>query len=168
MPEDAVAQVRAFLANVSQSESERRPAPDAWSIGEIAHHLVLVVRKSVRLAEIVVIQPPDRFDYAAVVAKRRFVMSDVADVEKGGKGAAPENVQPAAGGDIRELARELGVAWESAKTALRAVEQHDLSRWYFEHYRLGPLNLYEATALQGYHALKHLTQMKRTLAQVRA
>ena len=128
----------------------------------------LEIRKSARLSEIVAIQPPDRFDYAAVVAKRGFVLPDVANVEKGGKGVAPENVQPTAGGNIRELAQELAVAWEGAKAALRSIAQHDLSRWYFEHYRLGPLNLYEATALQGYHALKHLAQMKRTLVQVRA
>ena len=43
----------------------------------------------------------------------------------------------------------------------------DLSRHYFEHYRLGPLNLYETIAFQGYHAQKHLAQMKQTITAIR-
>lgn len=164
LPEDALARVRAFLAEVSQAESERRPAPDAWSIGEIAHHLVLVTRKFAALLQIVATQLPDRFDYAGVVAKRRCALPDLA----ADKGVAPENVRPTAGGNIQELAQELGVAWEGGKAALRSIAGYDLSRYYWEHYRLGPLTLYEAIALQGYHALKHLAQMKRTLTQIRA
>ncbi len=165
---DAVARIRTFLGRVGQAESERRPDPAAWSIGEIAHHVVLVVgRAGVYSPEIVAADPPDRFDYAAVVARRRWVLPDIADVSRGGKGVAPEAVRPTPGGDIRKLSQDLGVAWEGTAAALRALRDRDLSRYYYEHYRLGPLTLYEYVAFQGYHALKHLTQMQRTLAQVR-
>ncbi len=166
--EDALPRIRAFLLRVTQAESERRPGPAAWSIGEIAHHLALVIRRAgARCPEIVTNDPPDRFDYAAVVAVRRFTLPDIADVAKGGKGVAPEAVRPTPGGDIRRLADELGAAWEGTKQALRPLQDRNLSRYYYEHYRLGPLNLYEHVAFQGYHALKHLAQMERTLAQVR-
>ena len=39
--DDAVTQIRGFLAEVTQAESERQATPEAWSIGEIAHHLGL-------------------------------------------------------------------------------------------------------------------------------
>ena len=167
--QDAVARIRAFLGGVGQAESERRPGPAAWSIGEIAHHLVLVIRRAgTHCPETVASDPPDRFDYAAVVAVRRFTLPDVADVSKGGKGVAPEAVRPAAGGDIRKLSQDLGAAWEATESALRPLRDRDLSSYYYVHYRLGPLNLYEYIAFQGYHALKHLSQMERTLAHVRS
>ena len=166
---DAVARVRAFLGDVGQAESERRPGPAAWSIGEIAHHLVLVIRRAgAHCPEAVASDPPDRFDYAAVVGKRRFTLPDIADVSKGGKGVAPEAVRPAAGGDIRKLSQDLAGAWEAAAAALRPLRDRDLAPYYYVHYRLGPLTLYEYIAFQGYHTLKHLAQMERTLAQVRA
>jgi len=166
--EDAVALVRAFLERVTQAESERKPDPAAWSIGEIAHHLVLVLRRAgARCPEIVATDPPDRFDYPAAVARRRFTLPDVADVAKSGRGTAPAAVVPAPGGDIRRLTEELRTAWEETQAALRPLRDRDLSRYYYEHYRLGPLNLYEYIVFQGYHALKHLAQMRRTLAQVR-
>ena len=166
--EDALARIRAFLGRVTQPESERKPGPAAWSVGEIAHHLVLVIRRAgARCPEIVAGEPPDRFDYAEVAVKRRFTLPDVADVKKGGRGVAPEPVRPTAGGDIRKLSQELAAAWESTKAAVRALRDRDLSRYYYEHYRLGPLTLYEYLTFQGYHALKHLAQMERTLAAVR-
>ncbi len=166
--EDAVGRIRAFLGRVAQAESERKPDAAAWSIGEIAHHLVLVIRRAgLRCPEIVAADPPDRFDYAAVTARRRFSLPDVADVAKGGKGVAPEAVRPTPGGDIRTLSTDLAGAWEGTLAALRPLRDRDLSRYYYEHYRLGPLNLYEYVAFQGYHALKHLRQMERTLAQTR-
>lgn len=165
---DAVGRILAFLGRVAQAESERKPDAAAWSIGEIAHHLVLVIRRAgSRCPEIVAADPPDKFDYAAVVAVRRFTLPDVADVAKGGKGVAPEAVRPTPGGDIRKLSDELGAAWEGTAAALRPLRDRDLSRYYSEHYRLGPLTLYEYIAFQGYHALKHLAQMERTLAGVR-
>ncbi len=166
--EDAVGRVRACLGQVAQAESERKPEPAAWSVGEIAHHLVLVVRRAgARCPEIVATDPPDRFDYATVAAARRFALPDVADVAKGGKGVAPEAVRPTARGDIRKLSADLADAWERTVAALRPLRDRDLSRYYYEHYRLGPLSLYEYIAFQGYHALKHLAQMERTLAEVR-
>jgi hypothetical protein len=166
--EDAIARIRAFLGRVTQAESVRQPGAAAWSIGEIAHHLVLVLRRAgARCPEIVATDPPDRFDYAAVLAGRRFTIPEVADVAKSGKGTAPEPVRPARGGDIRRLTDDLGTAWEQAKDSWWTLRHHDLSRHYYEHYRLGPLNLYEYIAFQGYHALKHLAQIQRTLAQVR-
>ena len=164
----AVVDICAFLAAVPQVDSERRPAPDAWSVGEILHHVVLAIGYVGKLPHIIETQPADRFQYSAVIAQRRFTLPDIVDPEKGGKGVAPESVRPSAGGDIRNLARELVLAWEESKAKLRSVAERDLSRYYWEHYRLGPLNLYEAIAFQGYHALKHLAQMKRTWTAIGA
>ena len=163
-----VPRLRASLVDVSQAESERRPDPAGWSVGEVAHHLILVFRRAAaRCPEIVATEPPDRFEYAAVVAKRTWTLPDIADIEKGGRGVAPEAVRPTPGGAIRTLADELGAAWDELQAALRPLRGRDLSRYYYEHGRLGPLNLYEFIAFQGYHALKHLKQIERTLAQVR-
>src|SRR5262249_17932899 len=100
-------------------------------------------------------------------ANRRFTLPDVADPAKGGKGIAPEEVRPSFGGDIHKLAEELLLAWEDSKKKVLSVADQDLARYYYEHYRIGPLNLYEAIAFQGYHAMKHLAQMERALAVVR-
>jgi hypothetical protein len=166
--DEAVQQVRNFLSGVTQDESLRQPAPGAWSIGEITHHLVLVLRRAGNLPKIVESQPPDKFDYQTVVANRRFNLPDIADPVKGGKGVATEAVQPSAGGDIKALSEELSSAWEASKNSVLSVASHDLTRYYYEHFRLGPLNLYEAIAFHGYHAKKHLAQMERTLASIRS
>jgi hypothetical protein len=161
-----VVQIRTFAAGVTQPDSERRPAPDAWSIGEILHHLVLVIGHAGTLPKMLETQPPDQFDYSVVIARRRFTLPDIADPAKSGKGVAPERVRPRSGGDIQTLTDELVRGWEESKARLRSVAGRDLSRHYFEHYRLGPLNIYETIAFQGYHAQKHLDQMKRTLTEI--
>ncbi len=166
--DQAIGEIHTFLSGVTQAQSERHPSTSAWSIGEVLHHLVLVTRGAQRLPDILARQPPDRFDYSAVVAKRGFDLPDTADPEKGGKGVAPERVQPSAGGDVRQLSNALMLDWEECKTRFRAIADRDLSRHYFEHYRLGPLNLYETIAFLGYHAQKHLGQMKRALASASA
>ncbi len=164
--DDAVAEVRNCLSGISQAESERRPSPEAWSVGEIVHHLALVIARAGNLSTLVGTQAPDRFDYSAILAQRQFKLPEIADAGKGGKGVAPEGTRPTHGGNIQDLLDELSRAWQESKRKLRTVSDQDLSRYYYEHYRLGPLNLYETIAFHGYHARKHLGQIQRTLAAI--
>jgi hypothetical protein len=102
--EEAREKVMALLEGISQSESEAKASTDVWSIGEIAHHLLLSERRfSQQILESIANNREGEFDQAEVSAQRPFPLEDTADTEKSGKGTAPEPTQPSSGLPITDL-----------------------------------------------------------------
>lgn len=165
--EGARAKVLAFLTAVTQAQSARRPAPEEWSIGETAHHLFLTERRLVgQVVEIVQAGREERLDHAQVVGGRPFPLEAWADVARSGKGKALAEVIPTAGLKMTGLIADLRAAREETRRTLMPYRRQDLSRLWYHHPRVGPLTLYERIAGLGYHELKHLAQMERTLARI--
>ena len=155
-------QVLAFIEGISQADSERRPDPDEWSIGEVTHHLLLVEKRHCQsmLEQITEGQGEDR-DRQQVLAERRMPLEDMADVSKSGKGKAPEGTRPTHGLAFKELAEDLRQFRRETKSQLLSHRSRDLDDVWWEHPRFGPMTLYERIRLIGYHDLKHLAQIVR-------
>ena len=153
-----------FLETVSQSDSQHRPDSDQWSIGEIAHHLVLVERRfRDRILRITAEGEKGPFKTDEVLAGRPFKLEDSVDADKVGKGKAPEFVWPSAGLAIAQLTAQLGGLREETRSQLASLRAVELGDFWWEHPRLGPMTLYELILYMGYHETRHLSQMKQCL-----
>ena len=163
--DEARERLLAFLDRVTQGESERRPGRKEWSIGEIAHHLILVEKRYREyMLETIRARREGQFEEKAVLSKRTFPLQHAADVTKSGKGKAPQPVEPSHGMSIGEMREQLRQIRAETKSQLLPYRTQDLGDFWYEHPRLGPMTLYERTRLIGYHELKHLAQMERLTA----
>ena len=161
--EQALEKILASLEGVSQLESERKPAPEAWCIGEIAHHLLLCeLRFADQMLNSIAEGRQRQYNQEEVLSERPFSLEDISDVEKAGKGTAPAPTQPTHGLSIEDLSEELRQASETTRSKLLPHRSHDLSDLWWSHPRFGPLNLYERISLMGHHDLKHLTQIENS------
>ena len=155
-------QILALIDGISQADSERRPGPDQWSVGEIAHHLLLVdQRHSQGMMEQITQGPGEDFNRQQVLTERSMPLEDMADVSKSGKGKAPQGTQPTHGLVLAELAQQLREFRSKTRSQLLSHRSRDLDNLWWEHPRFGSMTLYERICLIGYHDLKHLAQIKR-------
>lgn len=174
----ARAQVLAFIEGVSQADSEIRPGADEWSIGEIAHHLLLVEKRHVQgmleqieegqnvqwnVREQIEEGQTEDFDRKLVLTKRLIPLEHTADISKSGKGKAPEGTHPTHGLLLKELTESLRQIRRETRAKLSPYRSHNLDNLWWEHRRFGSMTLYERISLIGYHDLKHLAQMARVL-----
>ncbi len=161
-------QVLAFLRSVTQTQADRRPAENEWSVGEIAHHLAITERDMMaRVADHAANARANEYDYGEILKKRPFRIEDSWDISVTGKGEAPPQLIPTAGKSLAELVRGLEDARAHSRQLLAPYRNEDLGVKFFIHRRLGLMTLYERLAFTAYHDLKHLKQMERALARVR-
>ena len=164
--EEVREKVMAFLEGISQPESESKRSPEAWSIGEIAHHLLLSERRlSQQILESIANSREGEFNQEEVLAQRPFPLEDTADTGKSGKGTAPEPTQPSFGLSITDLLEDLRQARDETRARLLPLRSRPLGNLWWEHPRFGAMNLYERIRMSGYHDLKHLKQLKNCLVR---
>ena len=167
--DEARGKVQAFLRTVTQAQADRRPAENEWSVGEIAHHLAITERDIMaKVADLAATARPNEFDYDEVLKKRPFRVEDSWDVSVTGKSEAPPQLIPTPGKPISELVRGLDDARAHTRQLMAPSRDQDLGAKFFVHRKLGPMTLYERLAFTAYHDLKHLKQMERALARVKA
>ena len=167
--DEARGKVLALLGAVTQGQADRRPGENEWSVGEVAHHLAITEREIMaKVADLAANARPNEYDHAEVVKKRPFRLEDSWDVTKTGKATHLAQLTPTPGVPLAELARGLQGARAHTKRILAPFRDQDLSVKFYVHARFGPMTLYERLAFTGYHDLKHLKQMERALARVRA
>jgi uncharacterized damage-inducible protein DinB len=160
--DQARGRVLVLIDGISQADSERRTAPDEWSIGEIVHHLLLVEKRHFHSIPATITEGPgEDFDRQQVLAERLMPLEDMADISKSGKGQAPEITRPTPGLVLKELAEDLRQVRRETKSQLLSHRSRDLENIWWEHPRFGPMTLYERIGLIGYHDLKHLAQIVR-------
>ena len=155
-----------FLDKVTQANSEKRPQEQEWSIGEVAHHLILVEnRYRDQMIEVIQAGREGQFDQETVQSERSFPLEDSADITKAPKGKASKPVEPSHCLPIDELREQLHQLRAETKSQLLPHRSRELGDLWHEHPRLGAMTLYEKIRLIGYHELKHLAQMKRCLSE---
>ena len=151
-----------FLSSVTQEKSQIQPDVDQWSIGEIAHHLILVEKRFRNLIlKIVPEGQMESFLIDEVLSKRSFDLEDAVDATKIGKGRAPEFLLPLKGLEITKLTAQLVALRKETRSQLANLRTTNLDDFWWKHPKLGPLTLYELIQYMGYHETRHLAQMKQ-------
>ena len=165
--DEARARTVALLRRVSQADSEKKPEPTAWSLGEIAHHLILTDLRTLYSVHLSVAEGKlDEFTPEQVKAARPFPLADTGDVAKTGKGTAPAFAIPTPGQSVTSLLGRLEQIRGVMKAELARLRDQDLGRLFVVHQRFGPLSLYDRIAFTSYHEQKHVAQIERTAASL--
>ncbi len=156
--EDARAALLREVDGLSQPQVEWRPAPSAWSIGEVIDHLTVAevatgklttkLTKEAAAGGAPAVFPHDLTEFAALP----IPASAAAD--------APESVWPTHGKPIAELLGTLVATRERSRQSFDRLAACDPRALRFKHFRLGDLDLAQWWRLTADHDRVHLGQVR--------
>jgi hypothetical protein len=154
----------ALLAEVdalSEAQAAFKPAPPAWSIGEILDHLCLSERSISRTVSRIFQQAAGLglVQDAGATGEAALPMLDEARYSE--PAGAPESVMPS---PERPLERLLAGLEESRERLLEVSARADgraVGRLTMQHFQLGELDFYQWLLVEGAHERKHLDQILR-------
>jgi hypothetical protein len=152
-----------YLENVNEAQWNWKPAPDRWSVGQTAEHILLAETALFRGVELSLATPPNPDWEKATTGKTEFLERVMPD--RSHKATAPESVQPTAGLSKAEVIRRFNEV--RGKTIKFAREtQLPLKEHTFEHPfpAFKTLNAYQWLLYIPLHNLRHDQQ----IAEVKA
>ncbi len=149
--------LRDAVDGLSDAQLTFKPGADRWSIAECVEHIVLVERGIFRAAQQGIQQIADS-------EKRSDIKISDVDLVKATRGrsrhiAAPAPFMPT--GKYGDTAATLAM-FDEVRAADINFAQHaegDLRTHYFDHFILGPLDLYQALLLIAAHGERHRKQI---------
>lgn len=183
-------QVLSLISALSQEELNFKPASDAWSVGEIAHHIGLAEQGLIKIAKDVVRSagasqsgskdvaydelpitptgvPKSVFSLAPVLKPfawtMRFMPSPVHQFILSNplvKAKTAPNLEPKAGMDRKEIITFLNEVRDDTLRWLDTVKDRDLSRYHWDHHLLGHNDVYGTLDVLADHEHRHLQQME--------
>ncbi len=156
----------AFLKSIdglSDAQWKFKPAPDRWSIAEVAEHITVAEGSIFELVEKQVMTSPITPEKRAkVVGKDEIVLQKVPDRSR--KVQAPEFLKPTNRFATRE---ELVKAFEERRKATMdyvRTTNDDLRDHFFAHPMLGDLDAYQWILLISAHSERHTKQIEEVKA----
>jgi hypothetical protein len=150
------------VAGLSQEQTQVRPEPEDWSVGEVLDHLHIIETRVVRLFGIHAAKAaeqglgPDLSEESVLDSLDQF-KPEVVTV----KIKAPEAVAPRHGMGKNELLAGLETSRADLLDSVQKLSQYDLKQLIQPHPVFGPLNLYQWILLVGKHEHRHATQIKQ-------
>ena len=151
-------EVLSVVERLSQAQAEWRPAENAWSVGEILHHLTLaethtgkLTTKLTREAEAAGTARPFPADLRELAALQA---ASAAGAD------APQPVWPERGKAIAALIADMKAVRERSRQSMEKLAAIDPRPLVFKHFRLGDLDLSQWWRLQAQHDAMHLRQIR--------
>jgi hypothetical protein len=151
------------IAGLSEKQWRFKPAPDRWSVAEVAEHIT--VSESSILAFVqtkVMTSPADPAKRAEVAGKDQIIMEKVPDRSR--KAQAPEFLKPT---NRWATEAELTKAFEDSRKAtmdyIRTTDD-DLRDHFGPHPLLGTLDAYQWILLISAHSERHTKQIEEVKA----
>lgn len=155
----------ALVEGLPQSAADWRPGPDDWSIGEVAHHVILA-EESMRTAverSVARHAAGKRFE-PMPDAERALPFAELA-ARRGTPATAPlkhpEIVTPTRGRAVGDLVLELERGAAVSRAVFEALDPDLLRRLTCPHPLFGVLTLYQWVELIGSHDRTHADQIAR-------
>ena len=161
-----IAAVLDAVGDVTQAQSEWRPAHDRWSIGEILHHLA-ISNRGFAVAVHKLAKRGRRDSLAAGLGSRRSWprMRSIADAAASGPVKNPEFATPAAGLAIGELRRDLAATHAAVANQIPALQGLDFAALRWPHPLGFELNLFQWADIAGAHERRHLAQIRAVMSE---
>jgi hypothetical protein len=156
--EEARAEVVREIDGISQAQSEWRPSPRDWSIGEVIDHLAIAEVATGKLTtkltkEAAAVGAPAVFphDITAFAALPKPASAGL---------DAPEAVRPTAGKPFDELLATLRATRERSRQSFDRLAACDPRTLRFKHFHFGEMDLAQWWRLTGEHDRMHLAQLR--------
>lgn len=153
---EAQEQFSAIVKNIDQKTSERQPSPGEWSVGEVAHHLVLMERKIRQMVR--------AMRWGLMSKKLPPAMRKPASLEK--VSARKERLKtygafiPLHGRPFDAILQQLDNERQKTIKFARRVNLDKLRPRYVRHPFIGALNGEEWIAFLSHHQQRHAKQIK--------
>lgn len=165
---DARAELLAAFDAVPPGDATRRPAPDAWSVAQIAEHVRLAEASIGRtLGALVKVSNLDALGPETETSSVLGALDRYRFEERRSRLPAPETVLP---GDDADLATAVAALAESRRRVLALIERVNgraVGRLGFPHPRLGTLSFYEWLLFLGQHERRHAAQAREVIGMLR-
>jgi len=146
------------IEGLSQHQSDWRPAPSEWSIGEVIDHLTVAevatgklttkLTKEAAAGGAPAVFPHDVVEFAALPVPASVAAN------------APESVWPAHGKPLAELLATLKATRERSRQSFDRLAACDPRALRFKHFRLGELDLAQWWRLAADHDRVHVGQVR--------
>lgn len=150
------------ISGLSQKQWTFKPAPDRWSVAEVAEHITVSESTLFGLVQNAMRSPAAPEKRAQVNGKDQLILEKV--VDRSHKVQAPEILRPT-GRWATEA--DLTKAFEDARKAnieyIRATDD-DLRDHFFDHPVLGILDCYQWLLLISAHSARHTAQIEEVKA----
>jgi DinB superfamily len=146
------------VQGITQVRADYRPTPDAWSVGDVLHHLI---RIEVSISKL--------FNKLIKENQRVVGATDTLRVEDMQYAAdrpqqAPEFGIPSPGRPIVDLLTELAATRDRTKQTLAKYVGDAPSELRWKHQRFGPMGMAHWARFIGLHEGHHLRQIERIMA----
>ncbi len=152
-----------LLEGITSEEAARRPEGGGWSLGEVAHHLVLA-EEFMRGQVLAILREHAEgkiaLEPSGLPERGPDFFESIADLSKIPPVKAPEALIPTHGLDFNELLSPLRSLPGETAGLLAEFKDVDMDRLSFQHPVLGKLSLYERIRFIGYHELRHHAQIR--------
>ena len=150
------------ISGLSEKQWTFKPAPDRWSVREVAEHITVSESTLFGLVQKSMQSPADPAKRELVKGKDQVILAKVPDRSQ--KFKAPEILQPT-GRWASEA--DLTKAFEQARQAnmdyIRTTNV-DLRDHFFDHPVLGPMDAYQWLLLIAAHSVRHTAQIEEVKA----
>jgi uncharacterized damage-inducible protein DinB len=151
------------ISGLSQKQWTFKPAPDRWSVAEVAEHITVAESGILGLVQTKVMQTPATPEKREQVkGKDEIILEKVPDRSK--KAQAPEFLRPTGRWATQA---ELTEAFEKNRQATMdyvRTTNDDLRDHLFDHPVLGPMDGYQWLLLISAHSARHTAQIEEVKA----
>jgi hypothetical protein len=150
------------VTRLSDTQWKFKPAPDAWSVGEIAEHLAVTEDLIYGLIQKALAEPPAPEKKTETKEKDEQVLKMIADRSR--KFQAPEMIRPS--GKYSGRTAVVDAFRDSRDRTIEFVKttQADLRSHFAPHPVMGSLDGYQWALLISAHTDRHVQQMKEVIA----
>jgi hypothetical protein len=158
--ESAQARFLAAVDGMTEAQINHRPAPDAWTIAEIAEHLSITNNGFLRITHKLLKQA----EAAGVPALDELNLQSVLLLPDGSQPppfAAPERIRPQGGQALSDSLAKLAESLAGFHELRPRLIATNCSNEKFPHPAVGDLNAYQWMIVQGEHLDRHRGQVER-------
>ena len=151
------------ISGLSQKQWTFKPAPDRWSVAEVAEHITVSETTIMGLVQHPLMQSPAAPEKREQVkGKDQIILERVPD--RSHKAQAPEMLRPTGRWATEaDLAKAFEDARKSNMEYIRTTND-DLRDHFFDHPVFGPLDGYQWLLLIGTHSARHTAQIEEVKA----
>jgi hypothetical protein len=134
---------------------QQSPGAGRWSAAEVVVHVTLVEQAITEGARKVIRGDPRRFSFLSRLHPPLQIVA-----WRGIKRKTPIPLDPTLVTNREAMLARLAEGRAQTLAFLEENHGHDLSRWFWRHPALGPLNYYAWFRVMGYHDLRHAKQIR--------